>query len=210
MRQTAGRLIRFGYWTVAAVAVMSQMLPAGAGEKNAEAPKKPAVKLSDYYDFKQMPIRSADVLRMMEEADLILEVSFDPGKVKAAEEGDTRWKVKPERVRYKGRVGKQLTVVGDPKAFNNPTEGYVSGGTFTPQRKFIVFLKKEGEEENVYRCVEGNPGGFRNYRGRAYDHRSVWVGKVNGRIVVEGGPGYRGASMSGPRTHCGRSGRRRV
>jgi hypothetical protein len=124
------------------------------------------------------------------------------GKLKPEGEGEQepRWNVKPGKARYKGKCGKTLTIVGDPKAFSNPTQGYVSMGSFGPRNEWIVFLEKEGEEQDVYRCVESNPGGFRKYRGHAYDHRTVWVGRVNSRIVVEGGPGYHGATMSGPRT----------
>jgi hypothetical protein len=126
------------------------------------------------------------------------------GKMKEASQQEPRFKAVPGRrtfwtTRFKGKPGKELVILGDPEAFGNPPEGHVSMGSFAPQNAFLLFLKKEGEEENVYRCVKSNPAGFRRYRGKGYDHRTVWVGRVNGRLVVEGGPGYHGATMSGPR-----------
>lgn len=51
----------------------------------------------------------------------------------------------------------------------------------------------------IYRCLEVNPGGFRQYRGRdGSDHRSMIVGTVKGKLIVESTRGYRGSRMNGP------------
>jgi TolB protein len=149
---------------------------------------------------------------MMEEAEVITVVKFDPAtatgptwKAKVVHEGP--WSRTTE---FKGKSGKELgdeiTVKGDPKAFA-PIEmpevdekkgfGFRRGGK---ENEFLVFLKSAGEE-GVYRCLDANPGGFCKYHALgagATDHRTLYVGMVNGRLAIEGGPGYQNHPMSGP------------
>jgi hypothetical protein len=173
----------------------------------------------NYDDFRQFPIRVADLVKMMEEAELITAVRFDLKKITPAPDGPTLWKAQVVRgpapgahwefrhSEFKGKWGKDLgneiTLKGDLKAFalsEEPLLDVKKGFGFVPGNEFIVFLKPT-EEEGIYQCLELNPGGFCQYvalGARVTDHRKLYVGRVNGKLVVEGGPGYKNSRMCGP------------
>lgn len=62
-----------------------------------------------------------------------------------------------------------------------------------------MFLKLVDINNAVYRCLDANPGGFRQYRGRdESDHRTMIVGTVKDKLIVESTRGYKGSRMNGP------------
>jgi hypothetical protein len=174
-------------------------------------------KLYDVYnDFRQIPIRNADLVKLAEEAVVIAVVRFDPTKIQAAAEGPTTWKAQvldslnhrwPWDVRFanfKGKPGNEVVMNGNPKEFlpsEAPEVDVKKGFGFAPSRNtFLVFLKSAGEA-GAYQCLAANPGGMQLYDALgagATDHRKLYVGRVNGRLVVEGGQGYNAARMCGP------------
>lgn len=163
--------------------------------------------------FRQMPIRNADLTQLMKDADVITAVRFDPKSIQS-DAGKARWKVEvvfpmnEAHPLYAGEGGdKEMIIEGDPKSFDLSSEPLLDpkqGFGYLPSNEFILFLKKTGEK-GVYRCLDLNPGGFRWFkapgRGGPRDlrnFRTLLVGRVGGRLIVEGGPGYRGDRPCGP------------
>jgi TolB protein len=158
-----------------------------------------------------MPIRTADLVKLMEDSELIAVARFDPQKLPAG--AGTTWKAQvihgPES-EFKGKAGKdlgdQIAIKGDPKDFlplDRPElDVKKQGFGFVPDRAcdFVLFLKS-ADEPGTYQCLEACPGGMRFYEalGRGImDHRRLFVGMVGGRLAVEGGPGHERHCMTGP------------
>ncbi|HUT33179.1 MAG TPA: hypothetical protein VNE39_06860, partial [Planctomycetota bacterium] len=163
--------------------------------------------LTDYEDFRLTPIRNADLVRLLADAELIVIVKFDLDDLEPPRGGVARWtaQVLPysegiRPARFKGECGKEVAIEGDPRAFENPAAPYVSEAGFAARDQFLLFLKPTGKD-GAYRCIEANPGGFRLYRGRdGTDHRGLYVGRVNGRPVVEATLAGRYGRFTGPTT----------
>lgn len=162
--------------------------------------------LTDYDDFRLVPIRNADLVRLIDAAELIVAVRFKLDELPAAAGGASTWRawVLPHSEGrrpsvFKGECGRAVTITADPKAFENPPGPSVSDRGFRPRDEFLLFLKPAGRE-GVYQCVKENPGGFRRYGGRASnDYRGLYVGRVGRRIVVEG-MNTRYGRITGPTT----------
>lgn len=163
--------------------------------------------LTDYEDFRLAPIRNTDLVRLLADAELIVIVKFDLGDLDVPRGGIARWNAQvlpySEGIRpakFKGECGKEVAIEGDPKAFENPGGPNVSEAGFAAGDQFLLFLR-QAAGGGAYRCVEANPGGFRLYRGRdGTDHRGLYVGRVNGRPVVEATLAGRYGRFTGPTT----------
>lgn len=174
----------------AAVICLGALFSAAAAD--GETGQAAEVVLTDYDDYCKVAVRNADLLRMIDEAALIVVAQFKLSDVPAPVDGMSKWTARvpdySEGVRsprFKGNCGREITIEGDPKAFENPATPYISERSFLPRDQFLLFLKPAGED-GVYRCVDMNGGGFRFYRGReSYDTRAFYVGTVGGRRVVE-------------------------
>jgi len=160
--------------------------------------------LTDFEDYRQVPIRNAILVKLIEDAEMIVAVNFKLKDVPAAAEGMSRWQAEVPAyckelvpsVYKNGKARTKIMLEGDPKAFENSAGPYVAKSAFKPMDTYLVFLKKAG---GAYRCVDTNPGGFRFYHASGpTDHRQLFVGRVNGRLVVEGNLGYKGSRMTGP------------
>lgn len=161
--------------------------------------------LNDYVDFVQEPIRNSELLSLYKDADLITVVEFDLNKLLAAKAETNAWvaAVPGEdegflKIRYKGSCGKQIRLQGSPKDFTVTPGTYMSQRCFAEKMRWLVFLKPV-DSNGLYRCIDANPGGFRQYRGRdGSDERTMIAGYVNGRLVVESARGYHSCRMGGP------------
>ncbi len=160
--------------------------------------------VNDYEDFQQAPIRNADLAKIVEDAELIAVVNFDPKKLLAETPPPSRWAASVlqdnegfRQTKFKGSCGRQIQIEGDLKAFEDPAGPYVSPGGFVPRNNWLVFLKAAGAD-GLHKCIEAVPGGLRQYGGRGpSDHRTLIVGQANGRLAVEGGRGYQTHRMCG-------------
>ncbi len=204
--------------SLAVFAVVSATVMAGAapGGENSGG----GTIYNDYEDYRQMPVRNADLVRLMEESELITVVSFDPSAAPAAgADGKAEFKARvvhgpapganweQRLTEFKGKWGKELgdeiRIIGDPKAFqppNLPELDVKQKFGFVPSKdRFLLFLQPAGD--GAYKCHELCPGGMRLYEAigkRVTDHRTLYVGMVGGKLAVEGGPGYQGHPMCGP------------
>ncbi len=154
--------------------------------------------LDDYDDFRQLPIRNADLVRLLGESDLIVTTKFALKKLPVSAGDASAWRAQVVKC-FKGTCDKEITIAGDPKAFENDGRPYVSETGFRAYDKFLLFLKTT-DKAGTYGCLEANPGGFRFHRGRhSTDSRGLWVGRVSGRLVVAGTITKYGR-MTGPTT----------
>lgn len=161
--------------------------------------------LNDYEDWQQYPIRNAELLKLMDDATLIVVAQFDLKKLMATSPATNMWVASipgtSEGLRiakFKGNCGKQIMLQGDPKAFDNPAPRFISKGGFKESNDFLLFLKTV-DTNGLYQCLPSNPGGFRVYTGRGdSDHRKLLAGSVNGTLLMEGARGYHSDRMNGP------------